>query len=135
MKKILFLFLLTAVLFKTNAQQNAGEYVLSLSGNWAFKTDPNDRGEREQWFRETMDISSWDSMAVPGNWDLRNEYAHYAGKAWYRTSFSTQGINKDPVVRLLFEAVYHNSKVWLNGKLLGSNNSGFLPFEFEINRV
>ena len=48
MKKILFLFLLTAVLFKTNAQQNAGEYVLSLNGNWAFKTDPNDRGEREQ---------------------------------------------------------------------------------------
>ena len=102
MKKILFLFLLTAVLFKTSAQQNAGEYVLSLNGNWAFKTDPNDKGEQEQWFKETMDISSWDAMAVPGNWDLRNEYAHYVGKAWYRKSFSTQGIKKDQVVRLLF---------------------------------
>jgi hypothetical protein len=66
MKKILFLFLLTAVLFKTNAQQNAGENVLSLNGNWAFKTDPNDKGEQEQWFKETMIFLPRDSMACAG---------------------------------------------------------------------
>jgi len=135
MKKILCLFILTSFLLKSNAQQNTGEYSQSLNGSWAFKTDPNGIGEQQSWFGEMVNTSSWDSMPVPGNWDLRNEYSHYAGKAWYRTSFSIPAIKKEQVVRLLFEAVYHDSKVWLNGKLLGTNNSGYLPFEFEINKL
>ena len=134
MRKLLCLFSLVAAMSFAKAQQNIGEYVQKLDGEWAFKTDPNDKGEREQWFKEGLDISSWDKMSVPGNWDLRNEYSHYSGKAWYRTSFSTKDISKEQVIRLIFEAVYHNSKVWLNGKLLGSNNSGFLPFEFDISQ-
>ncbi|WP_276501000.1 sugar-binding domain-containing protein [Terrimonas pollutisoli] len=134
MKKIVFLFILTSVLITSNSQQNTGEYLKSLNGSWAFKTDPNDIGEKQSWFGETVNTSSWDSMTVPGNWDLRNEYSHYVGKAWYRISFSIPDIKKEQVVRLLFEAVYHDSKVWLNGKLLGTSNSGFLPFEFEINK-
>lgn len=134
MKKILFLFILTSFLSETRAQHNTVEYLQSLNGYWAFKTDPNDVGERQAWFGETVNVSSWDSMPVPGNWDLRNEYSHYAGKAWYRTSFSVPAIKKEQVTRLVFEAVYNDSKVWLNGKLLGTNNSGYLPFEFEINK-
>lgn len=135
MKKVLFLFILASFLSEAKAQKNTGEYLQSLNGSWAFKTDPNDIGEEQAWFGETVNTSSWDSMPVPGNWDLRNEYSHYVGKAWYRTSFSIPAIRKEQVVRLLFEAVYHDSKVWLNGKLLGTNNSGFLPFEFEINKL
>src|SRR5688572_8056030 len=135
MRIILFLLLLISFSCKIIAQENAGENIQQLDGIWAFKIDPNGAGEQLQWFKETMDITSWDSMAVPGNWDLRNEYSHYKGKAWYRTSFSIQGIAKEKAVRLLFEAVYHDSKIWLNGKLLGTNNSGYLPFEFEITRL
>jgi len=134
MRKLLCLFSFVVAMFFANAQQYIGEYVQKLDGEWAFKIDPNDKGEREEWFKEGTDVSSWDKMAVPGNWDLRNEYSHYSGKAWYRTSFTTRDISKEQVVRLLFEAVYHNSKVWLNGKLLGTNNSGFLPFEFDVSK-
>ena len=109
MKKILFLFILTSFLFDSKAQQNAGEYLQSLNGSWAFKTDPNDIGEQQAWFAETANTSSWDSMPVPGNWDLRNEYSNYKGKAWYRTSFSIPDIKKEKAIRLLFEAVYHDS--------------------------
>jgi len=134
MRKLLCLFSFVVAMFFANAQQYIGEYVQKLDGEWAFKIDPNDKGEREEWFKEGTDVSSWDKMAVPGNWDLRNEYSHYSGKAWYRISFTTRDISKEQVVRLLFEAVYHNSKVWLNGKLLGTNNSGFLPFEFDVSK-
>lgn len=71
-------------------------------------------------------------MSVPGNWDLRNEYAHYVGKAWYRRTFATPTNLDKRTVRLLFEAVYHDCTIWLNGKKLGENHSGFLPFEFDI---
>ncbi|MEJ7767237.1 MAG: glycoside hydrolase family 2 TIM barrel-domain containing protein [Chitinophagaceae bacterium] len=127
-------FLLLVILqINVYAQSQTG--IQSLNGTWAFKTDPNDAGEKNKWYAEDVNIIGWDSMAVPGNWDLRNEYAHYVGKAWYRTSFSIPSNLRQKFIRLLFEAVYHDSRVWLNGRLLGNNNSGFLPFEFDINNV
>lgn len=111
----------------------------SLNGNWAFRTDPNDIGEAEHgpqqgWFRTEATTANWDSLPVPGNWDLRNEYAHYVGKGWYRRQFMTPARNADQVARLLFEAVYHDCTVWLNGQKLGENHSGFLPFEFDVTK-
>lgn len=127
------LILFCLLYFTGYAQLSTKVQQKSLNGTWAFKTDSKGVGEEQSWFSESVDTSGWDSMSVPGNWDLRNEYAHYVGKAWYRTTFSTPSWQKQ-WVRLLFEGVYHDSKVWLNGHLLGSNNSGFLPFEFEINK-
>jgi beta-galactosidase len=113
--------------------QEKGETILSLNGDWKFKTDPNDRGEAGNWFAPALNDANWDTMEVPGNWDLRNEYAHYAGKAWYRKTFTTNFLAEAKPVRLLFEAVSGGSKVWVNGKYLGDNNSSFLPFQFFVN--
>lgn len=104
----------------------------SLNGTWSFRTDPNDRGETEGWFKADFSTQNWDAMPVPSNWDLRNEYAHYVGKAWYRRTFENSPEWKNKVVRLVFESVYNDAKVWLNGQPLGQNHLGFLPFEFEI---
>ncbi|WP_232325913.1 sugar-binding domain-containing protein [Spirosoma montaniterrae] len=104
----------------------------SLNGTWAFRTDPNDIGEQQGWFSPSANVANWDSLPVPGNWDLRNEYAHYVGKGWYRRTFATPANGSGDVVRLLFEGVYHDCTVWLNGQKLGENHSGFLPFEFDI---
>lgn len=107
----------------------------SLNGTWAFRTDPNDVGEQQNWHKPETNTASWDSLPVPGNWDLRNEYAQYVGKGWYRRTFATPATLNNRVVRLLFEAVYHDCTVWLNGQKLGENHSGFLPFEFEITKL
>ncbi|GAB3706430.1 hypothetical protein GCM10027592_39910 [Spirosoma flavus] len=107
----------------------------SLNGKWAFRTDPNDVGEQQGWFRSEANVASWDSLPVPGNWDLRNEYASYVGKGWYRRTFAAPQRSGDKVVRLLFEAVYHDCAVWLNGQKLGENHSGFLPFEFDVTKL
>ncbi len=107
---------------------------ISLNGKWAFKTDPYGKGESEGWYTKDLNDTGWESMEVPGNWDLHNEYAHYTGKAWYRKTVTVPADWKDKAVRLLFEAVYHNSKVWVNGALVGESNSGFLPFEFEVSK-
>jgi SSS family solute:Na+ symporter len=105
---------------------------ISLTGTWAFRTDPANVGESRGWYRPEVSTAEWDSLPVPGNWDLRNEYAHYVGKGWYRRTFATPAGASEKVTRLLFEAVYHDCTVWLNGQKLGENHSGFLPFEFEI---
>ncbi|GAB3495212.1 hypothetical protein GCM10027341_12240 [Spirosoma knui] len=105
-----------------------------------FRTDPNNIGETERgpqqaWFWPEANVTGWDSLPVPGNWDLRNEYAQYVGKGWYRRTFATPAHNANTVVRLLFEAVYHDCTVWLNGHKLGENHSGFLPFEFDVTKL
>ncbi len=108
--------------------------ISTFNGDWNFRTDPNDVGEAEGWYKKDFSPNQWDTMNVPGNWDLRNEYAHYVGKAWYHKRFIASSAWKDKVVRIVFEAVYNDAKVWLNGRLLGENHIGFFPFEFEISK-
>jgi beta-galactosidase len=105
---------------------------VNLNGTWAFRTDPTGVGETQGWYQPQTSAATWDSLPVPGNWDLRNEYAHYVGKGWYRRTFATPAEAKGKTTRLRFEAVYHDCTVWLNGQKLGENHSGFLPFEFEV---
>lgn len=122
-------FMLVIITIPVIAQQTA------LNGTWSFRTDPNNVGEQQGWFRPATNTTNWDSLPVPGNWDLRNEYAHYVGKGWYRRTFSTPVHSANKITRLLFEAVYHDCSVWLNGQKLGENHSGFLPFEFEVTKL
>ena len=107
---------------------------ISLNGNWAFRADYYNQGEAQKWFEPSKSNVFIDSIEVPGNWDLYNEYTDYAGKAWYRTSFMASNDWEAKVVRLVFQSVYHDSKVWLNGKLLGENKLGFLSFQFDIQK-
>ncbi len=135
MSKLICIFL---VLFisKAHAQSSAGEDSLSLNGEWSFKTDPYGTGEKYNWHKPALDeASAWEIMQVPSNWDTKNEYAHYTGQAWYRKKLNVPAAWKGRTLRLLFEAVYHDSKVWLNGTLLGTNNSGFLPFGFDVSKL
>lgn len=129
MKK-LFLIALSFIIFQDVLSQST-----SLNGTWAFRTDPNNKGENQGWYKPEFSTQNWDQMPVPYNWDLQNEYAHYVGKAWYRRTFRVNENQKEQVFRLIFEGVYNDSKVWLNGKLLGENNLGYLPFEFEVSNL
>jgi beta-galactosidase len=125
----LLVCLLMAIYIPVFAQKEAN---LSLIGPWFFKTDPYNVGESEKWFDKSNNNVGWDQMQVPSNWDLRNEYAHYTGKAWYQKSFDIPADWKNKNIKIHFEAVSHDATVWVNGKLIGINDSGFLPFDFDI---
>ncbi|MEY3420051.1 MAG: hypothetical protein RIR48_331 [Bacteroidota bacterium] len=107
---------------------------ISLNGKWSFRVDPYGKGEKEGWFKNSVSNTIWDSMAVPGNWDLRNEYADYAGDAWYSRTFFIEKSLATSQIRIVFESVYNNSKIWINGQPVGENHLGFLPFHFDISQ-
>ena len=125
-----FMYLLMGTLLPVMAQHS---HHISLNGNWAFKTDMYQVGEQEKWFAPSTSTAGWDEMKVPGVWDTRNEYADFAGTAWYRKDFVADSDWDGKWVRLVFESVYNDVKVWLNGKRLGEHHVGFLPFHFDIN--
>jgi len=104
----------------------------SLNGLWHFKTDPYNIGEGEKWFDPKTSYDCWDEMEVPGNWDLHNEYSDYAGDAWYSYTFGADDDWEEKAVRLVFQSVYNDCKVWVNGSEVGENHIGFLPFHFDI---
>jgi beta-galactosidase len=115
------------------SQNKENDSFLDLNGTWAFKIDPYNSGLENQWYQlQDLKNESWDKIEVPGNWDTRNEYAHYVGKAWYQKTFEVPNDWKNKNVKIHFEAVAHDASIWINGKMVGQNDSGFLPFDFDI---
>jgi beta-galactosidase len=107
---------------------------ISLNGDWFFKIDPEYQGESLGFEKAAIDASHWDKMEVPGNWNLHNLYADYSGDAWYTRTFKVDESQKNQLVRLVFESVFNDCKVWVNGKLIGENHLGFMPFQFDISK-
>ena len=105
-----------------------------LNGTWDFKIDPYAQGEKKGWNNENLNTESWDKIKVPGNWDLINEYAEYAGDAWYSRTFTVDQSLENKQVRLVFQSVYNDAKVWINGKFIGENHFGYLPFHFNVSK-
>jgi len=127
-----FRCLLCCMVFGVANSQNFEKQ--SLNGVWSFKVDPYAQGENEEWYSEDVSTSSWDKMDVPGNWDLQNEYSEYVGNAWYSRTFSVDESLNQMQVRLVFQSVYNDSKVWINGYFLGENDLGFLAFDYDISQ-
>ncbi|MFH5884502.1 glycoside hydrolase family 2 TIM barrel-domain containing protein [Halalkalibaculum sp. DA3122] len=128
---VLVIFFFFAVA-NTAIGQNGSNYKTALNGEWEFKTDLYNVGITEEWYRSSLDTEGWETMEVPGNWDLKNEYADYVGKAWYRKTFEAPEEWRDRAIRLYFESVYNDVQVWVNGEHIGEHHVGFLPFWFDI---
>src|SRR3954451_19508652 len=97
---------------------------ISLDGTWDFLHIADDR------LTGPADIRS---IAVPGPWqaqfaDLRMR----AGIGIYRRAFDIPEDWIADSVFLRFGAVFHNARVWVNGRLVGANEGGFLPFGFDV---
>ena len=135
-RQIILTCILIFCCLKSFEQQNITTthefYEISLNGEWQFKIDSAAIGEKEQWFHPGGDISFPEVQPVPGNWNLINKYASYTGKAWYRKKIFIAAGLKGKLVRLNFEGVYNNAKVWVNGKFVMENDLGYLQFEKDI---
>ena len=91
---------------------------LSLDGVWDFQHESD---------------KHWRKAHVPLPWqaefsDLRNA----SGRAIYRRSFALTAAWDGREVFIKFGAVSYFCEVRLNGKLLGSHEGGYLPFEFSL---
>lgn len=108
---------------------------IDISGFWNFKIDKRKVGEEEKWFNG---FETETEIAVPGSWNEQLEelgLLHYIGTAWYLKKFFIPSEFSGKKIVLRFNSVDYNSRIWLNGKLLGENNQGFLPFEFDITDI
>lgn len=113
-------FLVTSCVCQNAVSAADGQWMQSLDGQWNFTTmfDPTDE--------------DWSPITVPGNWDATDEYSDHSGIGWYRREFVPDASLQGKRVRIRFEAVYHESEVFLNRQRLGKHVGGYAPFEFDV---
>ncbi|MEC7837769.1 MAG: beta-glucuronidase [Chloroflexota bacterium] len=114
-------------------KQNSFRDEKSLDGIWDFKTDPKNIGLNENWKDGFIADSS---TVVPSSWnDLDPELSDYIGVSWYQTSFYTSNHWDLKNIFLRFDSVTYHSTIWINGTLVGKNEGGHLPFEFNVEKI
>lgn len=103
-----------------------------IDGMWRFQTDPENRGEQENWTRAAP--AETKETAIPALWTTQAAPS-YSGTAWYWREFEVKPTWKTQTVRLRFEAVAEKASVWLNGEKLGDHSGGATPFEFNVTKL
>lgn len=117
----------------------AQRLTLNFNPDWKFiKADP--AGAEAVAFSD----SGWTNISAPhtyndidtfDHWSLRGhhgEQGQWGGRTWYRKTFTLPESFEGKKVYIEFEAVRQVAEVYLNGKLLGTSKTGFIPFGFDL---
>lgn len=107
-----------------------------LNGEWKFRFDDGNRGERERWFEE---FGNCRMIEVPFTYETRksgigDESFHPC--VWYeRTMVVDETCLKDHRLMLHFEGSDFVTKVWVNGEYVGEHRGGYSRFSFDITHM
>ncbi len=143
------------------SRENECKEIVSLDGKWAFHWSKDPDSRPTEFYRNDYDISSWDKIDVPGNWQMqgygkpiytnipypfkRNEpsvtsepprdwyaYDHRNPVGSYVTSFDVTKEMLSQNLILHFGGVKSAMYVWVNGKQVGYSQNSMSPAEFDV---
>ena len=110
----------------------------NFNHDWLFVLDDN-----PAYSMPSCDDSQWRSLKVPHDWS--NEYPldemnrtgggggyAVAGTGWYRKHFSYDPAYTGKIISVLFEGVYMDSRIYLNGVEIGHNGYGYSSFSVDL---
>jgi beta-glucuronidase len=111
-------------LYKTGP---SGRYL--MNGTWLFKLDNHQSGPQLE-----TGTAGWKQVTVPNAWNAGDdsEASFLGGVGWYRKDFRFPKASKAASWVVRFESVNYRSKIWLNGKPVGTNRGAYLPFEIRL---
>lgn len=112
----------------------------SLNGSWSFKYLPGlDAGADAQFTTPGFDVSRWQTIAVPANWELHGHAEPSYGDnlkdglGLYRRTFTVPKNWAGRRTFLRFDGVAFGYQVWVNGKLAGASSaSAFNRHTFDV---
>ena len=143
-------FFLSAILFAcTTANFDPSQRSQLFDSDWKFNL-----GDVAQSATPTFDDSKWRSLDLPHDWSIEdlvpqsgvNQIGPFSsqsqgggatghvmgGIGWYRKSFTLDLNSKGKNISVLFDGVYMQSEVWVNGKSAGFHPYGYTPFSYDI---
>jgi len=124
---------------------------LLLNGQWRFTWAKKPAQRPKDFYRASFDVSAWDLIDVPSNWELKgygipiytnSQYPFdtsnlEAPKEWnpvgsYRRTFHLPEKWEGKKVFIHFEGVQSAMYLWVNGKKVGYSQGSRTPAEFDI---
>jgi beta-galactosidase len=125
---------------------------LSLNGDWRFNWAKNPKSRPVDFFRSDFDVSSWDLIPVPANWQLHGYgYPIYTNVRYpwgepdppkvphdfnpvgsYRRTFTVPNEWDGRQVYIRFGGVSSAFYLWVNGHEVGYSQGSRTPAEFNI---
>jgi hypothetical protein len=82
-----------------------------LDTGWRFRTDPNNQGLSQKWYKPPWDDTDWRHLAPGASWESSG--LTYDGVAWYRTAITLPAWT---AVYLGFGRVDDAATLWLDGE-------------------
>lgn len=85
--------------------------------------------------------ANWEQVQLPHDWNIKQRFdkkgigsAAYLpeGIGWYRKTFFVPQSYKGKVVSILFDGIFQQSDVYINGKHLGHRPYGFCSIEYDL---
>jgi beta-galactosidase/beta-glucuronidase len=133
-------------------ESSASPFFSLLNGDWRFHWSPSPAAAPEDFYREDFDVSSWDTIAVPGNWQVQGYgIPRYLASSYafdierlprvqedtnevgsYRTTFVLPEGWEGRQVFINFDGVDSAFYLWINGQMVGYSQDSRLPAEFNI---
>ncbi len=126
-------------------------FVKSLNGTWKFHLAESPLRAPEGFYTETFDVSGWDDLPVPSNWQLFDYWdkpiytnTHYPFElsppnvpeinptGCYRRTFTLDAAWAGRQVYIVFESVDSAFYLWVNGIEVGYSQDSRLMAEFDI---
>ena len=137
--------------------------IVSLDGEWQFHWSKDPESRPADFYREDYDVSGWDKIKVPGNWQLQGfgkpiyvnmQYPFHRdrpsvtgepNKDWYAYDHRNPvgsyvtfvNVTKEMLSKNLilhFGGVHSAFYVWVNGKKVGYSQNSMSPAEFDITK-
>ncbi|MCE1199996.1 MAG: glycoside hydrolase family 2, partial [Marinilabiliales bacterium] len=110
----------------------------SFDFGWKFSL-----GDHPEASQPEINDQAWRTLDVPHDFSLElpfdpnnpsggeGGYA-YGGIGWYRKHFVLEESMKDQKISVLFNGIYRNSEVWINGHYLGFRPYGYTSFQYDL---
>jgi len=145
----LFLFIFSLFASSCSRQEAQIDREINFNNDWKFI-----RSDIENAQLPEFDDSSWRVLDLPHDYSIENlpvkegvkqigpfseesaggsSTGHVVGgTAWYRKHFTLDKTDDGKIIQILFDGVYMNSDVWINGHHLGNHPYGYTSFSYDL---
>ncbi|MDR2147235.1 MAG: DUF4982 domain-containing protein [Tannerella sp.] len=132
-KKIIISFTLLSILLSAEAQRD-----INFDFDWKFIMEDNQSFAEPEYADE-----HWEDVQLPHDWNIKMKFDRAAvggGSAaylpgtigWYRKHFTVPGSYAGKHVSILFDGIFHQSDIYINGHHLGFRPYGFCSIEYDL---
>ncbi|WP_291103750.1 MULTISPECIES: beta-galactosidase GalB [unclassified Flavobacterium] len=138
-KTLAIIGITTAIAFNVKEKiKNFSTRKIDFNSDWNFHLNDSIKD------KDTIGVNTqWRTLNLPHDWSIEGKFdknspagigggALTGGLGWYKKTFKVDSANKTKTISILFDGVYRNSEVWINGHYLGKRPNGYIGFQYDL---